>query len=95
MATPTTVIAGEWVLLSLAIILVAARLFVRLFMIKDRMHWSDVWLLISACSALGLIICDTLAYRANVMDTHIDLGVPILKVYHIALSVVHCPYPRH
>ncbi|KAH7018781.1 hypothetical protein EDB80DRAFT_869471 [Ilyonectria destructans] len=80
MATPTTVIAGEWVLLCLAIILVAARLFVRLFMIKDRIHWSDVWLLISACSALGLIICDTLAYQANVMDTHTSLGAPILKV---------------
>ncbi|KAH7116295.1 hypothetical protein EDB81DRAFT_767332 [Dactylonectria macrodidyma] len=27
-----------------------------------------------------LIICDTLAYQANVMDTHTNLGVPILKV---------------
>ncbi|KAH8738390.1 hypothetical protein BGZ61DRAFT_526370 [Ilyonectria robusta] len=78
--SPTAVIAGEWVLLSLAIILVAARLYVRLYMNKDRIYWSDAWLLIAVCSALGLVICDTLAYKANAMFNFVDPGVRMLKI---------------
>ncbi|KAF7555330.1 hypothetical protein G7Z17_g2246 [Cylindrodendrum hubeiense] len=78
--SPTAVIAGEWVLLSMAIILVAARLFVRLQMNKDRIHWADAWLLIATCSALGLLICDTLAYQAGAMFNFVDPGVRMLKI---------------
>ncbi|KAH7162042.1 hypothetical protein B0J13DRAFT_600778 [Dactylonectria estremocensis] len=76
----TGVIVGEWILLFLAIILVAARLFVRLYMNKDRIHWADVWLIIATCSALALVICDQLAYQANAMLNFVDPGVRMLKI---------------
>ncbi|KAK7429103.1 hypothetical protein QQZ08_004318 [Neonectria magnoliae] len=80
MVTSTTVIAGEWALLSLAIILVAARVFVRVYMNRDRIYWSDFWLLMATLSALGLIICDTLAYKANAMHNYTNPSVAVWKI---------------
>ncbi|KAH6883988.1 hypothetical protein B0T10DRAFT_531538 [Thelonectria olida] len=69
----------EWTFLVLAITLVVARICVRVFMKRDRLNVSDIWLIIAAFSALGLVVCDTMAYKAHVMDNFTTTSVSIWK----------------
>jgi hypothetical protein len=59
---------SEWILLVLSYVFVAARVYTRLFRLREKLRWSDWLLIVSAIDALGLIICDTLTYDMGVMD---------------------------
>jgi prepilin signal peptidase PulO-like enzyme (type II secretory pathway) len=59
---------SEWILLVLAYVFVALRVYTRLFRLRQKLDWSDWLLLVSALDALGLIICDTLTYQMGVLD---------------------------
>ncbi|KAH7141791.1 archaeal flagellin N-terminal-like domain-containing protein [Dactylonectria macrodidyma] len=59
---------SEWILLAVAYVFVALRVYTRLFRLRQKLDWSDWLLVISAVDALGLIICDTLTYQMGVLD---------------------------
>lgn len=61
---------SEWVLLWLAYTFVIARVYTRLFQLRQRLDYSDYLLIASALDALGLIICDTLTFQMGVMDEY-------------------------
>ena len=61
---------SEWVLLALTFMFVAARVYTRLFHLRQRLDLSDYLLIVSALDALGLIICDTLTFQMGVMDDY-------------------------
>ncbi|CAI6023858.1 unnamed protein product [Clonostachys chloroleuca] len=75
----TPVVVGEWVMASLATIFVAARMFVRLQLNKDRLHWADSWLLVGLFCAVGLVLCDTMADLDGELDNYEDPSVRTLK----------------
>ncbi|CAG9947422.1 unnamed protein product [Clonostachys rosea f. rosea IK726] len=80
MLSDSDVIAGEWTLLSLALMLVCARFYVRLILLNDTPHWADFWVLVAAACGTGLTICDTLIYKAGTMENFSDPGSYTLKV---------------
>ncbi|KAH6974972.1 archaeal flagellin N-terminal-like domain-containing protein [Ilyonectria sp. MPI-CAGE-AT-0026] len=59
---------SEWILLAVAYVFVALRVYTRLFRLRQKLDWSDWLLVVSAVDALGLIICDTLTYQMGVLD---------------------------
>ncbi|PVH92585.1 hypothetical protein DM02DRAFT_619848 [Periconia macrospinosa] len=61
---------SEWILLIFAYIFVAARIYTRLFRLRQKLDWSDWLLIASALDALALIICDTLTYQMGVLDEY-------------------------
>jgi len=63
--------AGEWVLLTLCLVLVCLRIFLRLVKSRERLLFSDIILIISVIDAIGLIICDTLTFHIGAMDNEI------------------------
>ena len=63
----------------LAYVFVAARLYTRLFRVREKLSWADWLLIVSALDALGLIICDTLTYRMGVLDEY-ETSVKLSKV---------------
>ncbi|VUC24871.1 unnamed protein product [Clonostachys rosea] len=75
----TPVVAGEWVMASLATIFVAARMFVRLQLNKDHLHWADSWLLVGLFCAVGLALCDTMADLDGELDNYENPSVRTLK----------------
>ncbi|CAH0041662.1 unnamed protein product [Clonostachys rhizophaga] len=75
----TPVVVGEWVMASLATICVAARMFVRLQLNKDHLHWADSWLLVGLFCAIGLALCDTMADLDGELDNYEDPSVRTLK----------------
>ncbi|KAK8078760.1 hypothetical protein PG994_002567 [Apiospora phragmitis] len=64
------VMISEWILLIVALVFVALRVYTRLLRLRQRPDWSDYLLLASAGIALGLIICDTLTYQMGVLDEY-------------------------
>jgi hypothetical protein len=60
-------------------VLVAARLYTRLFRVREKLSWADWLLIASALDALGLIICDTLTYQMGVLDEY-ETSVKLSKV---------------
>ncbi|KAK8062110.1 hypothetical protein PG997_014207 [Apiospora hydei] len=64
------VMISEWILLTVALVFVALRIYTRLLRLRQRLDWSDYLLLASAGIALGLIICDTLTYQMGVLDEY-------------------------
>ena len=66
-------------MLVVAYAFVAARIYARLFRLRQRLDWSDYLLIASALDALGLIICDTLTYQMGVLDDY-DTSVKLSKV---------------
>ncbi|PVI07948.1 hypothetical protein DM02DRAFT_237013 [Periconia macrospinosa] len=80
MISPSGVIAIEWSLFTLAMILVCARVSVHIRMRNTTMHLSDTFLMMAVVSALGLLICDTLTYKAGAMTTFQEPTVDIWKV---------------
>lgn len=71
---------SEWILLILAYVFVAARIYTRLFRLHRKLSWADWLLIASALDALGLIICDTLTYRMGVLDEY-ETSVKLSKVF--------------
>lgn len=54
-------------------------------MVHMQMHMrdlllSDVFLLLAALACLGVVICDTLTFKAGAMSNFTDPRIPILKV---------------
>ncbi|CAH0018015.1 unnamed protein product [Clonostachys rhizophaga] len=80
MLSDSDVIAGEWALLSLALVFVCACSYVRLILLKDTPYWADFWVLVAAACGIGLTICDTLICKAGTMENFIDPGPYTLKV---------------
>ncbi|KAJ4324098.1 hypothetical protein N0V84_004064 [Fusarium piperis] len=80
MVSSAAVIAGEWTLFSLALSLVAARLLVRLYLNRDHLYVADIWLLVAIFSALGLLICDTLAFQTGDMANFTNPSVRLWKI---------------
>lgn len=70
---------SEWILLVVAYVFVAARIYTRLFRLRQKLDWSDYLLIASALDALGLIICDTLTYQMGVLDEY-ETSVELSKV---------------
>ncbi|KAH7145958.1 hypothetical protein B0J13DRAFT_442618, partial [Dactylonectria estremocensis] len=70
----------EWTFVVLAFASVSARLYVRIWMRRDRLYWSDVWLVTAMAAAFGLVTCDTLTYRMNAMDNFTVTGVSLHKI---------------
>jgi hypothetical protein len=60
-------------------VFVAARLYTRLFRVREKLSWADWLLIASALDALGLIICDTLTYQMGVLDEY-ETSVKLSKV---------------
>ncbi|CAI6100647.1 unnamed protein product [Clonostachys chloroleuca] len=79
-ATSKSVIAGEWALLSLALVLVAARMFARIHLNKDKLHLADIFLLMASACALALVVCDTLVYNIGTMHNFEDPGAYTLLI---------------
>ncbi|KAJ8117177.1 hypothetical protein OPT61_g1556 [Boeremia exigua] len=73
------VMISEWILLALAYIFVAARIYTRLFRLRQKLDWSDYLLIASALDALALIICDTLTYQMGVLDEY-ETSVKLSKI---------------
>ena len=78
---------SEWILLVLAYVFVAARIYTRLFRLHRKLGWADWLLIASALDALGLIICDTLTYKMGVLDEY-ETSVKLSKV------CTHFGFPR-
>ncbi|KAJ4400018.1 hypothetical protein N0V91_008993 [Didymella pomorum] len=70
---------SEWILLVVAYAFVAARIYARLFRLRQKLDWSDYLLIASALDALGLIICDTLTYQMGVLDDY-ETSVKLSKI---------------
>jgi hypothetical protein len=70
--------------LALAYVFVAARVYTRLFRLREKMNWADWLLIASALDALGLIICDTLTYQMGVLDDY-EESVKLKKVSFLFL----------
>jgi hypothetical protein len=77
---------------SLATIFVAARMFVRLQLNKDHLHWADSWLLVGLFCAVGLVLCDTMADLDGELDNYDNPSVRTLKVCgDVSLSFTEPP----
>ncbi|CAH0027262.1 unnamed protein product [Clonostachys rhizophaga] len=87
-ATSTSVIAGEWALLSLALVLVAARVFARIHLNKDKLHLADIFLLVASACALALVVCDQLVYNVGTMHNFEDPGTYTLLVRCLGSSLL-------
>ncbi|KAL8293882.1 hypothetical protein RB597_007663 [Gaeumannomyces tritici] len=82
MVNPAEVMAIEWLMLSLAWLLVGLRVSVRFRMDKTRLLVvvSDLLLVLGALSILGLVICDTLTYRMGAMSDFGAIGEDLGKI---------------
>ncbi|CAI6338664.1 unnamed protein product [Periconia digitata] len=80
MVSPTGVIATEWSLFALAVLLVSARVTMHIKLKNSNLHLSDTFLSLAVASALGLLICDSYTYKAGAMDEFAEPTVEIWKV---------------
>ncbi|KAG8357681.1 hypothetical protein FVEN_g4427 [Fusarium venenatum] len=74
--------AFEWTILVLAYVLVACRVYVRIFLRGVGLHAADYWLIVGLISCQGLLICDTLTFRMHAMDDFVlaSNSIPIKKI---------------
>ncbi|KAL3607523.1 hypothetical protein FPOAC2_02508 [Fusarium poae] len=81
MISSTAVMAFEWTILVLAYVLVACRVYVRMFLRGVGLHAADYWLIVGLVSCQGLLICDTLTFRMHAMDDFVlaSNSIPIKK----------------
>jgi hypothetical protein len=68
-------------------VFVAARLYTRLFRVREKLSWADWLLIASALDALGLIICDTLTYKMGVLDEY-ETSVKLSKVSQLSPRII-------
>ncbi|KAH7303457.1 hypothetical protein B0I35DRAFT_364900 [Stachybotrys elegans] len=76
----------EWSFLALSYLAVSARLYVRLGIKKDKIQWSDAWLLLGLVCAQGLLICDTITYVRGEMEEFMEQSVPMLR--YVCLKLI-------
>ncbi|KAL7755394.1 hypothetical protein ACKLNR_014492 [Fusarium oxysporum f. sp. zingiberi] len=70
---------SEWILLAVAYVFIGLRIYARLFRAREKFNCSDYLMILSALSALGLIICDTLTYQMGVLD-NFERSVKLSKI---------------
>ncbi|KAH8733912.1 hypothetical protein BGZ61DRAFT_491420 [Ilyonectria robusta] len=80
MVSSNAVMGLEWTFIFLSYVLVSARVYVRVWMRRDRLYWSDCWMMAALASAQGLVICDTLTYQMNAMDNFAITSVSLDKI---------------
>jgi hypothetical protein len=80
MVSSQVVVGLEWTFLAIAYISVAARIYVRLGIRKDRILWSDGWLLVALASVQGLVICDIITYRRHDLNNFDPNQEAVLKI---------------
>jgi hypothetical protein len=71
---------AEWLVFALAVILFSARVMVHIQMHMSALLLSDAILLFATLACLGVVICDTLTYRAGAMTDFTMPSIFILKV---------------
>ncbi|CAI6039223.1 unnamed protein product [Clonostachys chloroleuca] len=74
-----SVIAAQWTLMSVAILLVIARLSVRFRLKQRNLILSDLFLVISCCAAVGLLTADIIIWKQGTWLNIVNPGVTTLK----------------
>jgi len=64
-------------MLTIAYVLVVMRLVVRVALKQRHLVLSDVFLVVGALCALGIVICDTISYRMGAMDDYNMTGTSV------------------
>ena len=59
-----------WILLIVAFAFVSMRVYARVGRVREKLQWSEILLIVAALDALGLAICDTLAFDMGAMDSY-------------------------
>ncbi|CAG7560586.1 unnamed protein product [Fusarium equiseti] len=82
MISSTAVMAFEWIILILAYILVAGRIYVKIFLRGFGLYAADYLLIAGLVACQGLLICDTLTYQMNAMDDFslTSTSMPVKKI---------------
>jgi hypothetical protein len=82
MISSTAVMAFEWIILILAYILVAGRIYVKMFLRGFGLYAADYLLIAGLVACQGLLICDTLTYQMNAMDDFslTSTSTPVKKI---------------
>ncbi|CAH0027335.1 unnamed protein product, partial [Clonostachys rhizophaga] len=74
-----SVIAAQWTLMSVAILLVITRLSVRFRLKQRNLILSDLFLVIACCAAVGLLTADIIIWKQGTWLNIVDPGVTTLK----------------
>ncbi|KAG5656976.1 hypothetical protein KAF25_011145 [Fusarium avenaceum] len=80
MISSRAVMGFEWTLMTLAYVMVACRIYVRVVIKRAKLYSADYWLLVGLASCQGLLICDTLTFRMNAMDEFTMNNVSLKKI---------------
>ncbi|KAG8357825.1 hypothetical protein FVEN_g4316 [Fusarium venenatum] len=80
MISSKAVMSFEWSLMVIAYILVAARVYVRVWLRNARLYSADYLLFVGLTACQGLLICDTLTYRMHAMDDFTITSVELKKI---------------
>ncbi|KAL6921248.1 hypothetical protein FSST1_005274 [Fusarium sambucinum] len=80
MISSKAVMSFEWSLMSIAYILVAARVYVRVWLRNSRLYSADYLLFAGLAACQGLLICDILTYRMHAMDDFTITSVELKKI---------------
>ncbi|OBS28458.1 hypothetical protein FPOA_02396 [Fusarium poae] len=80
MISSKAVMSFEWSLMVIAYVLVAARVYVRLWLRNARLYSADYLLFAGLAACQGLLICDTLTFRMNAMDDFTINSVALKKI---------------
>ncbi|CAH0057917.1 unnamed protein product, partial [Clonostachys solani] len=74
-----SVIAAQWTLMSVAFLLVIARLSVRFRLKQKNLIVSDLFLVGACCAAIGMLTADVIIWKQGTWLNIVDPGVPTLK----------------
>ncbi|CAF3577933.1 unnamed protein product [Fusarium graminearum] len=80
MISSKAVMSFEWSLMIIAYFLVAARVYVRVWLRNAKIYSADYLLFAGLAACQGLLICDTMTYRMNAMDDFTISNVALKKV---------------
>lgn len=86
--------AGEWVLLTLCLVLVGLRVYVKLVRQHEKLQLSDYLLIASFIDAVGLITTDTMTFNLGAMDNSL-YSVELSKVTMAHLCLKLWWHQRH
>ncbi|EKJ72980.1 hypothetical protein FPSE_06876 [Fusarium pseudograminearum CS3096] len=80
MISSKAVMSFEWSLMTIAYVLVAARVYVRVWLRNAKIYSADYLLFAGLAACQGLLICDTMTYRMNAMDDFTISNVALKKI---------------
>ncbi|KAG8676512.1 hypothetical protein FPOAC2_02613 [Fusarium poae] len=80
MISSKAVMSFEWSLMVIAYVLVAARVYVRVWLRNARLYSADYLLFAGLAACQGLLICDTLTFRMHAMDDFTINSVALKKI---------------